>query len=66
MGMPDWTVPDYDMVTTYWIRSMDDMQALTTDPEWAELEKEAAARTNMSIGHLVVGHEIVHFEKNSA
>lgn len=33
--------------------------------EWAELEKEAVAKTNMSVGHLVVGHETVHFEGNN-
>lgn len=66
MGRPGWTIPDYDMVTTYWLRSLDDMQALTTDPEWAELEKEACTKCNMSIGHFVVGHEIVHFENNEA
>lgn len=64
MGRPDWTIPDYDMVTTYWLRTLDDMQALTIDPEWAELEKEACTKSNMSIGHFVVGHEIVHFENN--
>ncbi|ROW12643.1 hypothetical protein VMCG_00583 [Cytospora schulzeri] len=64
MGRPDWTIPDYDLVTTYWLRSLDDMLALTTDPEWAELEKGAQAISNMSIGHFVVGHEIVQFENN--
>ncbi|KAK6224034.1 hypothetical protein LQW54_000180 [Pestalotiopsis sp. IQ-011] len=64
MGRPDWTVPDYDLVTTFWVHSLDDMHALTADPEWVELEKEAAARSDLSIGHFVVGHEIVHFEGN--
>lgn len=36
MGRPEWTIPDYDMVTTYWLRSLKDMQALTTDLEWVE------------------------------
>lgn len=64
MGRPDWTVPDYDLVTTFWVHSLDDMHALTADPEWVQLEKEAAARSDLSIGHFVVGHEIVHFEGN--
>ncbi|XXH03875.1 hypothetical protein Hte_010283 [Hypoxylon texense] len=64
MGRPDWSVPDYDLVITYWLRSLDDMRALTMDPEWAELEKDAATKSNMSIGHFVVGHEVVHFEGN--
>ncbi|KUI66623.1 hypothetical protein VM1G_02542 [Cytospora mali] len=66
MDRPDWTIPDYDLVTTYWLHSLDDMQNLTMDPEWAELEKEAAAISNMSIGQFVVGHEKVQFEGNKA
>lgn len=38
--------------------------ALTMDPEWAELEKEACTKSNLSIGHFVVGHEILHFEND--
>lgn len=64
MGRPDWTVPDYDLVTTFWVHSLDDMHALTADPGWVELEKEAAARSDLSIGHFAIGHEIVHFEGN--
>lgn len=64
MGRPDWTGPPYDLVTTYWLRSLDDMLALAMDSEWAELEKEAQARSNMSIGQFVVGHEVVHFDNN--
>lgn len=37
---------------------------MTTDPAWAELEEGALARTNMSVGHFVIGHEVVHFENN--
>lgn len=66
MGRPDWVVPNYDLVTTYWLHSLDDMQKLTMDPEWAELEKGAAAVSNMSIGQFVVGHETVQFEGNEA
>jgi hypothetical protein len=66
MGRPNWTIPDYDLVITYYLRSLDDMQALTTDPEWVELEKEASKKSNMEIGHFVAGHEIVHFENNEA
>ncbi|ETS86009.1 hypothetical protein PFICI_04034 [Pestalotiopsis fici W106-1] len=66
MGRSAWTVPDYDLVTTYWLKSLDDMHALTMDPEWAELEKDASTKSNMSIGHFVVGHEIIHFEGNNS
>ena len=64
MGRPGWAIPDYDMVMTYWLRSLDDLGLMTTDPTWAELEEGAQARTNMSVGHFVVGHEVVHFENN--
>ncbi|KAG8159215.1 hypothetical protein KVR01_010876 [Diaporthe batatas] len=65
MGRPGWSIPDYDMVTTYWLHSLDDLRLMTTTPEWAELEVGAQAITNMDKGHFVVGHEIVHFENNS-
>lgn len=64
MGRPGWSVPDYDIVTTYWLHSLDDLRMMTTDPAWAELEEGALARTNMSVGHFVIGHEVVHFENN--
>ncbi|KAG6357145.1 hypothetical protein INS49_015022 [Diaporthe citri] len=40
------------------------LRLLTTDPAWAELEEGALARTNMSVGRFVIGHEVVHFENN--
>ncbi|KAI3392887.1 hypothetical protein diail_5020 [Diaporthe ilicicola] len=64
MGRPGWTIPDYDMVSTYWLHSLDDLRLMTTDPVWAELEEGAQAITNLSIGHFVIGHEVVHFEDN--
>lgn len=66
MGRPDWSVPDYDLTISYWLHSLDDMQALTMDPEWAELEKEASTKGNMKIGQFVAGYEIVQFENNEA
>lgn len=65
MAKPDWSVPDYDMVTSYWLRKGEDLTALMADPEWAELEVGAAAISNLSVGHIVLGHEIVHFENNN-
>lgn len=41
MGRPGWTIPDYDMVVTYWLHSLDDLRLLNTDPVWAELEEGA-------------------------
>lgn len=65
MGRPGWSIPDYDMVTTYWLHSLDDLGVMTSTPEWAELEVGAQAITNMDKGHFVVGHEVVHFENNT-
>ncbi|KAK4184882.1 hypothetical protein QBC35DRAFT_466056 [Podospora australis] len=59
MGRTNWTVAEYDIVMTYWLRSLNDMAALVQDPEWIELEKEAWRWGNMDIGHVVVGHEII-------
>lgn len=66
MGRPKWTVPDHDIIMSYWIRSMDDMTALTTDPDWIELEKEATSLADMTVGQFVIGHEIVHIDALSS
>ncbi|KAK0637412.1 hypothetical protein B0T17DRAFT_614008 [Bombardia bombarda] len=49
-----------------WLRSLDDLQRLTMGPGWAELEKEAALRSNMELGHLVVGFETVQIHSDEA
>ncbi|KAK7740929.1 hypothetical protein SLS53_004992 [Cytospora paraplurivora] len=64
MGRPGWSIPDYDLVVTYWLRSLDDLKKLTTSPEWAALEEGALAISNTDKGHLVVGYETVQFENN--
>ncbi|KAI1390157.1 uncharacterized protein F4822DRAFT_225776 [Hypoxylon trugodes] len=64
MNRPGWTVPDYDLVHTYYLRSHDDLKALTLEPKWHELEEEASKLSNVSIGHFVNGFEIVQFENN--
>ncbi|RYP65659.1 hypothetical protein DL771_008211 [Monosporascus sp. 5C6A] len=66
MERHEWTVPDYDVVMSYWLRSLDHMRAMVTSPEWIELEKEAQPRANMRIGHFVIGHELIHLENNEA
>lgn len=66
MGRPQWVVPDYDLVMTYYLRSLDDMTKLTTSAGWAELEVGAEKIANVSIGQLVIGHEVVQFEDNWA
>ncbi|KAI0122485.1 hypothetical protein F4814DRAFT_408888 [Daldinia grandis] len=59
MGRLKWTIPDYDIVMSVWLRSMDDMLALYKDPEWIELEEEAQLWCDVTIGHFVIGREIV-------
>jgi hypothetical protein len=63
MNRPDWTVLEYDLVTTYYLRSLDDMQALTVDPQWVEQKKEAYVKSNMSSEQFVAGYEVVQSEK---
>ncbi|KAH8201436.1 hypothetical protein TruAng_004360 [Truncatella angustata] len=66
MGRPEWVVPDHDLVMSYWVRSLDSLQALTTSREWDELEVDAQKITNVQIGQFAVGHEIVQFQDNWA
>ncbi|KAK4194830.1 hypothetical protein QBC40DRAFT_290017 [Triangularia verruculosa] len=62
MGRDQWTIPDYDVVMSYWTPTTDTIQGLTQDPEWIELEqKEALPRANINLGHFEVGHEILQF-----
>ncbi|KAI0843911.1 hypothetical protein F5Y00DRAFT_249943 [Daldinia vernicosa] len=58
MGRLKWTAPDYDLVMSVWLRSIDDMLALYKYPKWIELEEEAELWCNVTIGHSVIGHEI--------
>lgn len=58
---PEWTVPDYDAVISYWLRDPADMGKVTADPGMAELEKDAPGILNHRLGHLVMGHQTVLF-----
>ncbi|KAH9885053.1 hypothetical protein F4778DRAFT_787455 [Xylariomycetidae sp. FL2044] len=60
---PEWTVPEYDLVQTFYLRSLDDMGPLMADPKWHKLEEEAQKLSNMRIGHIVVGHDVVLLDK---
>jgi hypothetical protein len=64
MKRPEWTVPDYDIVHSYYLRNLDDLLTLSAAPEWAELEEEARKVGNGRIGQFVAGREIVQFEDN--
>lgn len=61
MGRDNWTIPDYDVAMSYWIRSMDDLGAMVMSPEWNELEAESLPKVRIEIGHFLVGQQIVHF-----
>ncbi|CAI6087648.1 unnamed protein product [Clonostachys chloroleuca] len=65
MNRPKWTVPEYSIIMSYWLRSMDDLTALTTDPEWFELEKDAQKISNPEFGHIAIGHEITFIDEES-
>uniref|UniRef100_A0A8H7N6V2 EthD domain-containing protein n=1 Tax=Bionectria ochroleuca TaxID=29856 RepID=A0A8H7N6V2_BIOOC len=65
MNRPKWTVPEYSIIMSYWLRSMDDLTALTTDPEWFELEKDAQKISNPEFGHIAIGHEITFIGEES-
>lgn len=61
MKQEAWTVPDYDVVVSYWVHNPADVGKVTADPEWLELEKDAPAVTKQGVGHLVLGHQTVGF-----
>ncbi|RYP09571.1 hypothetical protein DL764_001256 [Monosporascus ibericus] len=66
MERHEWTVPDYNFIMSYWLRSLDHMRTMVTSPEWIALEKEAQPRAIMRIGHFVVDHQIIHLENDEA
>ncbi|KAK4159050.1 hypothetical protein QBC43DRAFT_304971 [Cladorrhinum sp. PSN259] len=61
LNRPKWTVPDYDIVITYWLHDLDLMEGLRNDPKWVELEEEALKWANMTLGHVVIGRENILF-----
>lgn len=58
-----WVMADYDAVTSYWVRSPDDMRCLLTDPEWQQditgPEKEWVAAENVVV---LAGFETVYLQ----
>ncbi|KAJ4425106.1 hypothetical protein N0V82_000161 [Gnomoniopsis sp. IMI 355080] len=61
MKQPEWTVPDYDAIVSYWIRDPTDMVKLREDPEFPELEKDVPVIANTKLGHLLLGHQTLMF-----
>ncbi|KAH8816997.1 hypothetical protein F5884DRAFT_873860 [Xylogone sp. PMI_703] len=58
-----WSMANFDAVTSYWVRSPDDMRGLLTDPEWLqsinEPEKEWVAAENVVV---LAGFETVYLQ----
>ena len=61
MNRPKWTIPDYDIVVTYWLHDLKLMEELRNDPKWVELEVEVLKWANMTLGHMVIGRETILF-----
>ncbi|KAI1631872.1 hypothetical protein F4809DRAFT_630205 [Biscogniauxia mediterranea] len=62
LDKPDWTVPDWDATTCYWVHSLDDLRALQADPEWrAKIngmeEPWIAKELNISLGYETIYYE---------
>ncbi|KAK4449718.1 hypothetical protein QBC34DRAFT_463111 [Podospora aff. communis PSN243] len=36
LDKPTWKMTEFDAMTSYWVRSPDDLRALLADPEWEE------------------------------
>ncbi|KAH8649151.1 hypothetical protein BX600DRAFT_474624 [Xylariales sp. PMI_506] len=62
MNRPKWTIPDYDVIMTYWIRDLSAMGPLTQDPDWLKLEEDAMKIANLETGSFLIGHETVEFQ----
>lgn len=57
MKQPDWIVPVYDAIVSYWIRDAADMAKLREDPDFPELEKDVPVNVKAKLGHLSLGHQ---------
>jgi hypothetical protein len=60
---PGWALSDFDAVTSYWVRTPDDIRALLSDPEWAEKVSEREKHW-VNTGNVVItaGWETVYLE----
>lgn len=65
LRQPEWTVPAYDAIVSYWIRDPADMGKLTSDPDFADLEKDAPVVLDQRLGHLVLGHQTIIFTSDA-
>jgi hypothetical protein len=63
MERKGWAMSEYSLMTSYWVRSPDDMRALLADPEWHEKvnepEKDWIDTENIVI---LAGYETVYIE----
>lgn len=56
-------MPQYDSVSTYYVRDPSIVGALTTDPDWLALEAAAAPYVDASRGTLLAGFESVEYTR---
>lgn len=64
-ALPDWTVPQYDSTTSYYVKDPATLGALTSDPDWLALEAEAGPYEDISKGTIVCGYETVELDTAS-
>lgn len=58
-----WTVTSSHAVLTYWVRDIQQMMALTSDPEYQEIGRESEAGwIDSNRGEIMVGYEKVYIE----
>ncbi|KAH8765044.1 hypothetical protein F5883DRAFT_383643, partial [Diaporthe sp. PMI_573] len=60
---PGWTVISSHAVLTYWVRDIQYMMALTSDPEYQDIGRESEAGwIDSTRGEVMVGYEGVYID----
>lgn len=60
---PGWTVISSHAVLTYWVRDIQHMMVLTSDPEYQEIGRESEAGwIDSTRGEIMVGYEKVYID----
>lgn len=60
---PGWTVINSHAVLTYWVRDIQHMMSLNSDPEYQEIGRESEAGwIDSTRGEIMVGHEKVYID----
>ncbi|CAJ2507176.1 Uu.00g083620.m01.CDS01 [Anthostomella pinea] len=57
---PGWQMADFDVTTSYWVRSPDDLRNMLADPEWdSEVQDKEDGWIDMDRASIQVGFETV-------